>query len=235
MADKKELRLNPLDWDLENICRAMLEEGDVWEKGRHSGGGDTRAVWCGVDEAGRGAWAGPVVAAAVALTRGAAEKWGRVLRSARDSKMLKPEKRAALALELKAVLPSWAVAAIDNEVIDRINILEATKAAMRQAIHTLKMEPGVVLIDGDHAPGSDFRELTMVDGDEYSCSVACASILAKTHRDALMLALGAQYPEYGFARHKGYGTKEHRAALARHGPCAIHRMSYEPVKAGIRE
>jgi ribonuclease HII len=209
MSEKK---LNPLDWDLANLSQ--------WTSGS----------WGGVDEAGRGAWAGPVVAAAVVLNRDVAEKWRGVLCSARDSKVMKPEKREALAMELKVILPSWSVSVIDNEVIDKINILEATKAAMRQAICELSPVPELVLIDGDHAPGSGYRERTMVDGDAYSCAIACASILAKTHRDELMSALGDQYPAYGFGKHKGYGTKEHQKSIAEHGPCPIHRMSYAPLR-----
>ncbi|MDR0498848.1 MAG: ribonuclease HII [Holophagales bacterium] len=186
--------------------------------------------WGGVDEAGRGAWAGPVAAAAVVLTGETAEKWGSVLRAARDSKTLKPEKRFALAMELKSILPSWSVSTVDSQTIDRDNILEATKAAMRQAIHGLELKPDIILVDGDHAPGSGLKERTMIDGDAYSCAIACASILAKTCRDDLMTVFDAEYPAYGFARHKGYGTKEHQSALAKYGPCPIHRVSYGPVK-----
>jgi ribonuclease HII len=207
MAEKK---LCPLDWDLTYLPKGI--------------------VWGGVDEAGRGALAGPVVAAAVVLNRGVAEEWRGVLSSARDSKTMKPEKRLALAMELKVVLPAWSISIIDSQTIDRINILEATKAAMRQAICDLAVEPNLVLIDGDHAPGSGLKERTVVDGDAYSCAIACASILAKTHRDELMVTLDAEYPVYGFAKHKGYGTKEHQAALAKRGPCPIHRLSYGPVK-----
>jgi len=206
-----EPKMNPLDWDLANLPKGIK--------------------WGGVDEAGRGAWAGPVTAAAVVLTRGTAEKWGRVLRSAKDSKALKPEKRLALAMELKTILPSWSVSMVDSQIVDRDNVLEATKSAMRQAISELTVVPDVILIDGDHAPGSGLRERTLIDGDSYSCAIACASILAKTCRDDLMTAFDAEYPAYGFARHKGYGTKEHQSALAKYGPCPIHRVSYRPVKA----
>jgi len=206
-----EPKMNPLDWDLANLSEGVN--------------------WGGVDEAGRGAWAGPVTAAAVVLTMGTAEKWGSVLRSAQDSKTLKPEKRFALAMELKAILPSWSVSMIDSQIIDRDNILEATKTAMRQAINELAVLPDIILIDGDHAPGSGLRERTMIDGDSYSCAIACASILAKTCRDEHMTALDAEYPAYGFAHHKGYGTKEHQSALAKYGPCPIHRLSFRPVKA----
>ena len=206
---RKGQGMNPLDWDLANLPQGI--------------------AWGGVDEAGRGAWAGPVVAAATVLDRDVAKKWGSVLRAARDSKTMRPDKRSALALELKAVLPAWHIASVDNQAIDRDSILEATKAVMRQAINGLKLLPELVLIDGDHAPGSGLRERTMVDGDAYSCAIACASILAKTFRDELMVALGEECPGYGFARHKGYGTKEHQAALAKLGPCQAHRMSYAPI------
>ena len=201
---------SPLYWDLANL--------------------PTGIVWGGVDEAGRGAWAGPVVAAAVALDRETAKKWRSVLGKARDSKTLAPEKRSAMAMELKAILPSWSASIVDNRAIDRDNILEATMAAMRQAIRELTIAPALVLIDGNHAPGSGLRERALIDGDAISCAIACASILAKAYRDELMAALDAVYPQYGFARHKGYGTKAHQAALKQHGPCPIHRMSYRPLR-----
>jgi ribonuclease HII len=199
-----------LDWDLANL--------------------PTGIVWGGADEAGRGAWAGPVVAAAVALDRETAKKWRNVLGKARDSKTLSPEKRSAMAMELKAILPSWSASIVDNRAIDRDNILEATMAAMRQAIRELTIVPALVLIDGNHAPSSGLRERTLIDGDAISCAIACASILAKTYRDELMAALDAVYPQYGFARHKGYGTKAHQEAIRQHGPCPIHRMSYRPLR-----
>jgi len=201
---------SPLDWDLANL--------------------PTGIVWGGADEAGRGAWAGPVVAAAVTLDRETAKKWRNVLGKARDSKTLSPEKRSALAMELKAILPSWSASIVDNRAIDRDNILEATKAAMRQAIRELTIVPALVLIDGNHAPGSGLKERTLIDGDAISCAIACASILAKTYRDELMAALDAVYPQYGFAKHKGYGTKAHQAAIKQYGPCPIHRMSYRPLR-----
>jgi ribonuclease HII len=174
-----------------------------------------------------------VVAAAIVLNKKVARKWESVLRSARDSKTMKPAKREALALELKAVLPAWAVSAVDSQAIDGVNILEATKAAMRQAISELIIQPNFVLVDGDHAPGSGLKEMAMVEGDAHSCAIACASIIAKTHRDSLMVALDAEYPGYGFGKHKGYGTKHHQAALAELGPCAIHRMSFSPISQYI--
>ncbi|MBK8792301.1 MAG: ribonuclease HII [Holophaga sp.] len=202
-------KLNPLDWDLGNVPPGL--------------------PWGGVDEAGRGAWAGPVVAACAVIDATAVQRWGHVLRSARDSKQLSPERREGIAAELKLVLPAWSVAMVDNLAIDRENILQATMEAMRQAVKGVALRPRMLLVDGDHAPGSGLPERLLVEGDRLSCAVACASILAKTHRDAMMRELDCTYPEYGFARHKGYGTPEHRAALKTSGACGIHRTSFGPV------
>ncbi len=206
--------MNPLDWDLGNIPPGV--------------------PWGGVDEAGRGAWAGPVVAACAILDREAAGRWGHVLRAARDSKQLSPERREALALELKLVLPGWAVAEVDNLAIDRENILEASLDAMRQAVAQVPVRPRILLVDGNRPPRTGLPERLLVDGDALSCAVACASILAKTHRDALMRDLDLRLPGYGFARHKGYGTQEHRRALAGLGASPAHRLSYAPVAALVR-
>ncbi len=209
------MKRNPLDWDLGNVPPGI--------------------AWGGVDEAGRGAWAGPVVAACVVLEPGVVAHWGHVLRGARDSKQLSPEKREALASELKMILPAWSVAEVDNLGIDRENILEATRDAMRQAVRSVSLPPRIVLVDGDKAPGSGLPERLVVDGDTLSCAIACASILAKTHRDALLVAMDLEYPGYGFAQHKGYGTPAHRSALKTLGTCAVHRLSYAPVRALLRE
>lgn len=201
--------MNPLDWDLGNLPPGI--------------------AWGGVDEAGRGAWAGPVVAACAVLDREATGRWGHVLRAAKDSKLLAPDKREALAAELKMVLPAWGVAEVDNLAIDRDNILEATLQAMRQAVAGLAIRPRILLVDGNRAPGTGLLERLVVDGDALSCAIACASILAKTHRDALMRQLDLQLPGYGMAQHKGYGTPSHRLALATLGTSWAHRLSYAPV------
>ena len=206
--------MNPLDWDLGNVPPGI--------------------PWGGVDEAGRGAWAGPVVAACAVLDPAAVGKWGHILREARDSKRLTPDRREALAMELKAALAGWAVAEVDNLTVDRENVLEATLAAMRSAIRDVRPPPRILFIDGDRAPRSGQLERLVVEGDALSCAVACASILAKTHRDALMRDLDSRHAGYGFARHKGYGTAEHRAALDRMGASPVHRLSYGPVAARIR-
>lgn len=204
-------RPNLLDWDLGHVPPGI--------------------VWAGVDEAGRGAWAGPVVAACAVLTREAVARWEHVLRGARDSKQMTPESRETLAAELKVVLPAWSVVEVDNLAIDRENILEATLQAMRQALHEVALRPRIVFVDGDHAPRSGLPERLLVGGDATSCAVACASILAKAHRDALLRALEDRAPGYGFAQHKGYGTKAHREALRKLGPSPWHRLSYAPVAA----
>jgi len=206
--------MNPLDWDLGNIPPGV--------------------PWGGVDEAGRGAWAGPVVAACAVLDRETAARWGQVLRAARDSKQLSPERREALAHELKLVLPGWAVAEVDNLGIDRENVLEASLDAMRQAVAQVPVRPRILLVDGNRPPRTGLPERLLVAGDTLSCAVACASILAKTHRDALMRDLEQRLPGYGFARHKGYGTELHRRALAALGASPAHRLSYAPVAALLR-
>jgi ribonuclease HII len=206
--------IHPLDWDLGHVPPGI--------------------AWGGVDEAGRGAWAGPVVAACAVLDPESVAKWGHVLRSAKDSKQLSPDKREAIASELKLVLKAWAVAEVDNLVIDRENILQATLDAMRQSVSSLALKPRMLFVDGDHAPRTGLPERLLVEGDAISCAVACASILAKTHRDRLLRELAHVHPEYGFEHHKGYGTPEHRKALERSGTCAIHRLSYAPVAARLR-
>jgi len=206
--------MNPLDWDLGNIPPGI--------------------PWGGVDEAGRGAWAGPVVAACAVLDHATVERWGQVLRAARDSKLLSPDKRETLAAELKRILPGWAVAEVDNLAIDRENILEASMSAMRQAVAGLALRPRILLVDGNRAPHSGLPERLVVDGDALSCAIACASILAKTHRDGLMRELDLSLPGYGFARHKGYGTAVHRQALTTLGASPAHRLSYAPVAALVR-
>ena len=203
--------LNPLEWDLGNVPPGI--------------------AWGGVDEAGRGAWAGPVVAACAVLDPLAVARWRHILRTAKDSKKLSPEKREAIAAELKMVLTAWAVAEVDNLAIDRDNILQATLEAMRRCVSEVPVKPRILFVDGDRAPRTGLPERLLVEGDATSCAVAAASILAKTHRDALMRELDAVWPGYGFSRHKGYGTPEHRQALQTLGTSAIHRLSYAPVAA----
>ncbi|WP_084512813.1 ribonuclease HII [Geothrix fermentans] len=203
--------MNPLDWDLGNVPPGV--------------------AWGGVDEAGRGAWAGPVVAACAVLDADTARRWGHVLRGVRDSKQLTPGKREVLAAELRAILPAYGIAEVDPMAIDRENILEATLMAMRQAAKDLALRPRILFVDGNRAPGTGLLERMVVDGDAISCAIGAASILAKAHRDALMIALEEEHPGYGFGQHKGYGTALHRARIAELGVSPIHRISYAPVAA----
>ena len=177
----------------------------------------------GVDEAGRGPLAGPVVAAAVILDP------ARRIKGLRDSKELSPVARERLAVEIRAHAIAWAVALCDVAEIDALNILQATLLAMQRAVQALVQRPEVVWIDGQHCPLLDCPTRAIVGGDGTVAAIAAASILAKTDRDAMLIALDREYPHYGFCRHKGYGTPEHLTALATHGPCPAHRRSFGPV------
>lgn len=184
---------------------------------------------CGVDEAGRGPLAGPVVAAAVILPPNTP------LSGLNDSKKLSPRRRERLAAEIRATALAWAVAEASAAEIDEWNILRATLRAMARAVAALPLTPDEVLVDGNQAPALEVPVRTIIGGDALEPAIMAASILAKTHRDARLVALDARYPEYGFARHKGYGTAAHLAALARLGPCPEHRRSFAPVRAAIEE
>jgi ribonuclease HII len=183
----------------------------------------------GVDEAGRGPLAGPVVAAAVILDP------KRRVRGIRDSKQIEPDERAELAMRIRQTAIAWSVAWADVEEIDAHNILQATYLAMRRALVGLRVLPGHVQIDGNGCPSfSDLRfDCTfepIIDGDQLRTCIGAASILAKTVRDGMMRELDVVYPAYGFAVHKGYGTPDHQAALDYYGPTPIHRRSFEPVR-----
>ena len=184
----------------------------------------------GVDEAGRGPLAGPVVAAAVILYP------ERRITGLRDSKKLTAARREALETVIKSRALCWSVAWSDRAEIDAMNILAATMLAMRRAILGLAIAPRSVQVDGNRLPDLRFRDgsidgLAIVGGDARVDSISAASIVAKTTRDRLMIALHARYPDYEFARHKGYGTELHRARLREHGPCPEHRLSFSPVRA----
>lgn len=184
---------------------------------------------CGVDEAGRGPLAGPVVAAAVILPPGTS------LSGLNDSKKLSPRQRERLAAEIRATALAWAVAEASAAEIDAWNILRSTLRAMARAVAALPVTPDEVLVDGNQAPALEVPVRTIIGGDALEPAIMAASILAKTHRDARLVALEARHPGYGFARHKGYGTAAHLAALARLGPCPEHRRSFAPVRAAIEE
>lgn len=184
-------------------------------------------IVCGVDEAGRGPLAGPVFAAAVILPL------RRRISGLRDSKKLTAAQRDRLALEIQARALAYAVADASVEEIDRHNILQATMLAMQRAVAMLPMAPCLARVDGNRAPTLTCRVQTLVGGDDLDPCIAAASILAKTSRDRLMQGYEARYPDYGFGRHKGYGTPGHLAALLRHGPCEIHRRSFAPVRLAL--
>ena len=175
---------------------------------------------CGVDEAGRGPLAGPVCAAAVILPLGVE------IPGLNDSKKLSDKKRRELFPLICEKATAYAIAFADHKEIDEINILQATYLAMERAITQLPVKPDFALIDGNRAKDFGVPVETVVGGDGLSASIAAASVLAKVTRDDLMLKMAEQYPEYGFGIHKGYGTKAHYTALAEHGPCPIHRMSF---------
>ncbi len=178
----------------------------------------------GVDEAGRGPLAGPVVAAAVVLPAGF--RHGRL----NDSKQLSAERRRVIYAELTQNLDLlWHVAVVGPAEIDRVNIYRATVAAMRQAVEGLARRPGHVLIDGLPIRGFPVPQTALVGGDATSLSIAAASVLAKVTRDRLMEGYDREFPAYGFARHKGYATGQHLATLAQHGPCPIHRFTFRPI------
>lgn len=175
---------------------------------------------CGVDEAGRGPLAGPVCAAAVILPPHIE------IPGLNDSKKLTDKRRRELVPIIKDNAIAYGIAFADNSEIDSINILQATYLAMERALNMLSIKPDIALIDGNRAKDFGIPVETVIKGDARSASIAAASILAKVTRDDLMLEMAKQYPQYSFDVHKGYGTKAHYAALAQHGPCDIHRMSF---------
>ena len=181
-------------------------------------------IVCGVDEAGRGPLAGPVYAAAVILGP------GRRIAGLADSKALTPGQREDLSREIRTRATGWAVASASVEEIDRLNILQASLLAMRRAVEQLAPAPDRVLVDGLHKPQVACAVRAIVRGDATVDAISAASILAKVARDAVMVALHQDHPQYGFDRHKGYSTAEHLAALRLHGVSAAHRRSFEPVR-----
>lgn len=183
----------------------------------------TEGLVCGIDEAGRGPLAGPVVAAAVILDP------GNPVAGLNDSKKLTAKRREILAIEIRAKALAWAVAEASVEEIDRINILQASLLAMQRAVKVLCIQPVHALIDGNRCPELPCSAEAIIGGDGKVESIAAASILAKTVRDAGMLGLHASYPQYGFDRHMGYPTAFHLRALREYGVSPVHRRSYAPV------
>jgi ribonuclease HII len=195
----------------------LAHEDDLRARGLH--------LVAGVDEAGRGPLAGPVVAAAVILPEGF--RHGLL----NDSKQLTGRRRDAIFAEITAHREiRWAFSVVESGEIDRLNILRATHEAMRRAVAQLDPQPQHVLIDGLPVRPFPIEQTALVGGDALSFSIAAASIIAKVTRDRLMLEHDARFPGYDFARHKGYGTPQHLSALKKHGPCPIHRRSFLPVR-----
>jgi ribonuclease HII len=182
---------------------------------------------CGVDEAGRGPWAGPVSAGAVILHH------RRVPKGLDDSKKLTAKVRDALEIEIKTSAVAWGVGFASVEEIAELNILQATGLAMRRAVAALGVQPAYALVDGNYRFALPCPVQTVVGGDGLSKSIAAASILAKVARDRLMVEMDARYPGYGFAAHKGYHAPMHARALRELGPCEIHRMNWGPVKLAL--
>ena len=205
------------------MVRDPLSQGTLWQvDGKACGRG---VLVAGVDEAGRGPLAGPVVAGAVIFEPNA------VPPGLRDSKMLTARKREKLCAEIKACARAWSVARVGVRDIDALNILNATMLAMRRAVAALPVTPEQVLVDGNRCPQLDIPVQAIVGGDKLVAEISAASIIAKVTRDAEMVALDREYPGYGFAGHKGYPTAAHRQALQLLGACPHHRRSFAPVKA----
>ncbi len=194
------------------IPERLLFEHHIWQSGVK--------VLAGVDEVGRGPLAGPVVAAAVVFTP------YEYVEGVRDSKKLSEKKRDALSAEIIEKAHAYAFGIVDHTEIDRINIRQATFKAMRIAIGSLGVNPEYLLIDGEGLPDKIYPQEALVKGDDRSFSIGAASILAKVKRDQMMKEYHEEFPLYGFDRHKGYGTAEHRKMIQTHGPCTIHRRSF---------
>ncbi|WP_090046194.1 ribonuclease HII [Limnohabitans sp. 2KL-27] len=189
---------------------------------------ETHGLVAGVDEAGRGPLAGPVVAAAVILDD------LNPIRGLNDSKKLTAKRREALFDEIRARALCFAIAEASVQEIDQINILQATLLAMKRAVEALRLPPKLVRVDGNRLPTLSIRAEAIVQGDALVPAISAASILAKVHRDRLCDAMHERYPLYGFDQHKGYGTAQHLAALRAHGPAACHRMTFAPVARSVR-
>ncbi len=190
---------------------------------------DGVALIAGVDEAGCGSWAGPVYAAAVILPLNS--RIGLI----RDSKTLSKDQRRRVIEDIKRKSTAWAVGTASHAEVDQLNIRQAAFLAMKRALAGLGTKPEAVLADGFMIPDLDIPCRRVVGGDRLVKSIAAASIIAKVERDIELEKLDEQYPGYGFGEHKGYGTKQHQLALKKLGPCAIHRMSYKPLKALIND
>lgn len=199
-------------------------EEDLWARGID--------LVAGIDEAGRGAWAGPVYAAVVVLPPN--PNLYDTLSGVDDSKRLTPGERAVCAEQIKSASLAWNIGSADSAEIDRMGILPATILAMKRAIHGLKLSPKHLLVDFLTLPDCLQPQTSLVKGDARSLSIAAASILAKTGRDNEMVSFGEMFPGYGFEQHKGYGTAYHRERLESLGPSPIHRTSFQPLKSSLQ-
>lgn len=204
-----------------------IDSVDRWAHEKELWAAGTSLV-AGIDEAGRGPLAGPVVASAVVLPR----SFDRT--EVRDSKLLTPRKRRELAPRIREEAVCLSVVAVGEREIERINILQATLLAMRQAVERLSPLPGFLLVDAAAVPGVEIPQRAIIKGDRISVSIAAASILAKVERDRIMEEYHLRYPRYGFAGHKGYGTAKHREAIRLYGPCEAHRRTFRGVKEYCR-
>jgi ribonuclease HII len=184
----------------------------------------------GLDEAGRGAWAGPVSAAAVILPHTQYADLCTRLKGVRDSKQMTPRQRFAWAVTIRRIALAWSVGFASQTEIDAMGILPATRLAMQRALAQLALPPQHLLLDAVRLPAVALPQTVLIKGDVHSLSIAAASVLAKTARDELLIAWEQEYPGYGFARHKGYGTAAHRQALQDKGPCPLHRFSFAPIR-----
>ncbi len=203
------------------MCDLWSYEKQAWANGY--------AQVVGVDEVGRGPLAGPVVAAAVVLPK-SFDPTG-----IRDSKVMTPKARDVAYERIVAEAVGVGMGIVSPEVIDRINILQATHTAMRAALNDLGVAFDFILIDGRPVRNLPAESLAIVKGDSLSISISAASIVAKVSRDRIMLQIDRQYPEYGFASHKGYGSRDHIAAIQKHGPCPYHRKSFAPIAERIQQ
>lgn len=210
-------KLKVPDNEIQRLREMMCYEQELYDQGV--------TYIAGIDEAGRGPIAGPVVAAAVILPRDFFVPW------VDDSKRLRPILREELSVEIKRHALAWAVGIVSELCLDQINILEATKLAMITAVNNLSIQAQHLIIDAVKLPELNIPQTPLIKGDSLSQSVACASILAKVERDAIMEGYDELFPGYGFTKHKGYATREHVEALFRLGPCPQHRTSFEPVKS----
>lgn len=224
--EKEEKRLRKEEKEREKEAKRLQKEAEEQKRleemlSYERQYGETCDFICGVDEAGRGPLAGPVVAAAVILPKGL------VIPYANDSKKLTERRRELLYPEIMEKALAVGVGVVSPERIDEINILQATFEAMRQAVGTLTVRPDFVIVDGDkRIPDLEIPQLSLIKGDARSMSVACASIIAKVTRDHMMVEYDTLYPAYGFASHKGYGSAAHIQVIREIGPCPIHRRSF---------